>query len=120
MKVVAKRWAEGWELHVDGVGVTQTRVLQNARRQVADLCESYNGRAVALEEIDIEVLVDDDAVSASAEQVRRLLTKAEDANRSAARESRALAQRLRELGVSVSDTAYLMGVSRGRISQLVK
>jgi hypothetical protein len=25
--VTAKRWKHGWELHIDGVGVTQSRTL---------------------------------------------------------------------------------------------
>ena len=34
--VTAQRWAEGWELHIAGVGVTQTRTLATAERQVRD------------------------------------------------------------------------------------
>jgi hypothetical protein len=28
--VTAKRWAKGWELHIDGVGVSQSRTLASA------------------------------------------------------------------------------------------
>jgi uncharacterized protein YhdP len=34
--VTAKRWDHGWELHIDGEGVTQTRTLANAGQQVRD------------------------------------------------------------------------------------
>lgn len=34
--VTAKRWARGWELYIDGVGVTQSRSLATADRQVCD------------------------------------------------------------------------------------
>src|SRR5438067_4186011 len=34
--VRAKRWAHGWELHIDGEGVTQARSLAAAERQVRD------------------------------------------------------------------------------------
>jgi hypothetical protein len=30
--VTARRWAHGWELHIDGVGVTQSRTLASAER----------------------------------------------------------------------------------------
>lgn len=36
-RVVVKRWAEGWELHVDEVGVTQARWPSEAERMVRDL-----------------------------------------------------------------------------------
>ena len=29
-KVTAKRWSGGWELHIDGVGVTQSHTLDDA------------------------------------------------------------------------------------------
>lgn len=38
--VRAKRWAEGWELYIDGLGVTQSRTLATAERQVRDYLET--------------------------------------------------------------------------------
>lgn len=35
-------WSGGWELHVEGVGVTQARHLRHVERQVRDLCEAMN------------------------------------------------------------------------------
>lgn len=35
--VRAKRWEHGWELHIDGVGVTQSRTLQDAEELSRDL-----------------------------------------------------------------------------------
>ena len=44
----ARRWladaAEGWELHVDGVGVTQVGKLEDANAQVRDFIETMLGR----------------------------------------------------------------------------
>ncbi len=34
--VRASRWAHGWELHTDGVGVTQSRSLTEAEDMVRD------------------------------------------------------------------------------------
>jgi hypothetical protein len=35
-KVRAKRWARGWELHIDGVGVTQSHSLRDAEGMARD------------------------------------------------------------------------------------
>ena len=34
--VTAKRWEHGWELHIDGIGVTQSRLLSDAEAMVRD------------------------------------------------------------------------------------
>lgn len=38
--VRARHWSGGWELHIEGVGVTQVRTLENAARQVRDYLET--------------------------------------------------------------------------------
>jgi hypothetical protein len=35
-QVTAKRWERGWELHIDGVGVTQSRTVKDAEAMVRD------------------------------------------------------------------------------------
>jgi hypothetical protein len=35
--VVAKRWEQGWELHIEGVGVTQSDTLDDAELMARDL-----------------------------------------------------------------------------------
>jgi hypothetical protein len=35
-KVRAKRWAHGWELHIDGLGVTQSHSLHDAEGMARD------------------------------------------------------------------------------------
>jgi hypothetical protein len=34
--VVAKRWLHGWELHIEGLGVTQSRNLADAEAMARD------------------------------------------------------------------------------------
>jgi len=34
--VHARRWTRGWELHIDGVGVTQSATLDDAAATVTD------------------------------------------------------------------------------------
>ncbi|WP_067896209.1 hypothetical protein [Nocardia vaccinii] len=38
--VEARQWAKGWELHIEGVGVTQTRTLANAEQDARDYIAS--------------------------------------------------------------------------------
>jgi hypothetical protein len=45
--VRAKRWKHGWELHIDGVGVTQSRNLDGAEKMVRDYIETLTGRDAA-------------------------------------------------------------------------
>jgi len=51
--------AKGWELHVDGVGVTQVGNLEDVDAQVRDLLETMLGRTAANDEI--RILVEDHA-----------------------------------------------------------
>lgn len=46
-RVTAKTWDGGWELHVNGVGVTQTKHLGDAEATVRDYLEvlGLNGEA---------------------------------------------------------------------------
>ena len=49
--VRATRWAHGWELHIDGVGVTQSRNLDGAGQMVRDYIESLTGRDTSNDEV---------------------------------------------------------------------
>lgn len=51
--VQAKRWAGGWELHVDGVGVTQSGTLDDAEAMVRDYIESLTGRDTTGDTVEI-------------------------------------------------------------------
>jgi hypothetical protein len=52
--VRAKRWAHGWELHIDGVGVTQSRMLGGAEQMVRDYVETLTDRDVSDATVVIE------------------------------------------------------------------
>lgn len=41
---LARRWAHGWEIHIEGVGVTQCASLDDTERQGADLIETMTGK----------------------------------------------------------------------------
>lgn len=116
--VTAKRWEHGWELHIDGVGVTQSRSLAEAERMVRDY--------IAL---DFDVAPDSFAVDITPEitgslgtelaQARRAVAEAAEAQREAAVKSRGAARRLEEAGLSGRDIASVIGLSPQRVSQLL-
>ena len=69
---------------------------------------------------ELMVLADYDVARAEASvaAARAATDAAADASREAARRSREVVRELRAEGYSVADTAAILGVSRGRISQL--
>jgi DNA-directed RNA polymerase specialized sigma24 family protein len=115
--VRARHWERGWELHVEGVGVTQSRTLARAEAMVRDYLR-LDGHA-DWKTSDLVIAPDLDGLETRVSAARELTRSAERAQRDAAREARAVARALREAGLSVSDTAAVLGVSRGRVSQLV-
>jgi hypothetical protein len=68
---------------------------------------------------DVTIVPDLDGLEVRASKARDLTRSAEAAQRDAAHEARAVAKALRTAGLSVSDTATVLGVSRGRVSQFV-
>lgn len=116
--VTARRWKHGWELHIDGVGVTQSRTLAGAEQMVRDYVETLLD--VDASDIEVALVPELGGLEDRARRVRQQAREAERARREAAREARALATALRAAGLSISDTAAVLGVSRGRVSQLVK
>lgn len=115
-RVRAVRWSKGWELHVEGVGVTQVRTLRDAAQQVADLVETYTDKAVA--PADIEVIPELGELAEIVRQTRDLTRQSERLQMEAAAESRRVVRAMRAAGLSVSDSAEILGISRGRVSQL--
>ena len=114
----AKRWKHGWELHVDGVGVTQSRTLDTAQRQVLDFVESLLDRDTSGDSVSVVAELGELGVRLAA--ARRKSDEAATMQREAAAQLRATVHELRAVGLSVSDIAALLHVSRGRVSQLLE
>lgn len=112
----AKKWSGGWELHIDGVGVTQSRTLDSAVSQAQNYIETVLDESGAEVTLDVDL----DGLDRDVADARRRVVEAQLAQEEAGAASRAVARRLREMGLSVSDAAFVMRVSRGRISQLVR
>jgi hypothetical protein len=115
--VRAKRWEHGWELHVDGVGVTQSRTLDAAGKMVRDYIESLTGHDAAGD--TVEIRPDLGGLEDKAAAVREQIERTQRENQEAAAASRNLARECRAAGLSVTDIGIILGVSRGRASQLL-
>lgn len=116
LTVIATRWSGGWELEIDDDHHTQVRRLADARQQVVDYLDTVD-ESTNHSDWDITIVPDITAaaqVSAAREVSRQAVRLQQQAT--AAWRSAALA--LRKEGLSVSDTATVMGISRGRVSQL--
>jgi DNA-directed RNA polymerase specialized sigma24 family protein len=116
--VTAHRWEHGWELWINDEPATQVTTLDQARQQVIDYLDTIGP---AIDHSDWMVLVDADLgeLSEHVKAARQATADAARAQEDAARRAREVARELREAGLSVTDSAAILGVSRGRVSQLV-
>jgi hypothetical protein len=118
-RVRAKRWARGWELHIEGVGVTQSHSLRDAEMMVRD----YIALDREIPSDSFEVVITPEIGGGLDEEtraVRAAVADAENARREAAARSRAAAAKLRQAGLSGRDIAAVLGVSPQRVSQLLR
>ena len=118
-QVRAKRWEHGWELHIDGVGVTQSRTLWDAEEMARDLI----GRRADLPEDAFTVTITPEIGGGLDEETRaarEAVSAANRAQRQAAAQSRAAARRLRQAGLTGRDIAKVLDVSPQRVSQLLR
>lgn len=63
--VHANRWENGWELHIDGVGVTQSFNLDDADRMVRDYIATLTGRTDT-DQLKITIIAENSAPVARA------------------------------------------------------
>ena len=117
--VRAKRWARGWELHIDGVGVTQSHTLHDAEAMARDYImldtdEPEGSFCVAIVP-EIGGGLDEKTRAA-----RTAVAEADQAQRQAAARSRQAARDLRQAGLSGRDIAVVLKVSPQRVSQLLR
>jgi DNA-directed RNA polymerase specialized sigma24 family protein len=115
--VSAVPWEHGWELHIDGEGVTQTRTLDKAAGQVRDYLASLHGGEYKDAEVIVEPGIRQRELIATAKAHARAAAQMQ---MRASQEMREAVQQLRADGYSVTDAAALLGISRGRVSQLIR
>ena len=120
--VTAQRWDSklggGWELLDGDHAMTQVRRLSDARQQVIDYLDTVDPD-VAHADWDI-IIIPAIPQATLVEQAKAATKEAADAQATAAAQSREVARSLRASGLSIDDTAWIMGVSRSRISQLAR
>ncbi|QHC60406.1 antitoxin HicB [Rathayibacter sp. VKM Ac-2760] len=115
--VTAHHWEHGWELWIDGEAATQVSTLDKAVQQVRDYLDTVDPN-VDHGEWGVTVVPEIGPLGAEIIEARRATEQAAQASITAAARARVAARRLREAGFSVTDSAAILGVSRGRVSQL--
>jgi hypothetical protein len=118
-QVRAKRWAHGWELHIEGVGVTQAHTLRGAERMARDYIALDTGATPDAFDVEITPEIGGELGEKTA-AARRAVAEAEEARRAAAVQSRDAARELQGAGLSGRDIAAVLQVSPQRVSQLLK
>lgn len=118
MNVTAHRWEHGWELSLNGEVVTQVTTLDKSEQQVRDYLDTIEPN-VDHSNVDINVVPDLGALGEHVTTARKATAEAARSQEAAAALSRQVARELRESGLSITDSATILGVSRGRVSQLV-
>jgi hypothetical protein len=117
--VRAKRWEHGWELHIDGAGVTQSHSLQDAEMMARDLISRRLG--ISKDAFAVKITPEiGDGLDEQTRAAREAVSAAEQAQRKAAVQSRDAARRLRQAGLTGRDIAKVLDVSPQRVSQLLK
>ncbi len=115
--VTARRWEHGWELYDGEEILTQSATLADAAGEVRDYLATEHGGEP--DEYEVSVLADLGGVELEVVEAAKRVAAAQAESIAAAGEWCHLASVLRrQCGLSVRDTAAVMGISPGRVSQL--
>jgi DNA-directed RNA polymerase specialized sigma subunit len=115
--VQANRWKLGWELILDDENATQVRVLSQAADQVRDYLDTVDP-AVDHSDWSVTVVPNLGSLISEVREAQEATKAAAEAQVMAGEKLRSVVARMRKEGLSVTDTAAILGVSRGRVSQL--
>lgn len=116
--VTAHKWSGGWDLVIDEEHATSTRYLHDAEQQVRDYLGTVDPETDH-SDTRVEVRPEIGELLEAIADAQEATSAAAAAQEDAARRARDVARRIRDEGYSVADTADLIGVSRGRVSQLL-
>ena len=117
--VTAKRWKHGWELHIEGVGVTQSKTLNDAEEMARDYIALDTGAPPGSFNVEITPEVSQE-LDRQAHEARIAVVAAEKALTAAAARSREVARGLKGIGLSGREIAVVLRVSPQRVSQLLR
>ena len=118
ISVHARKWSGGWDLIIDDDNATSTRYLSDATDQVRDYLDTLDPDTDH-STVQVDVVPEIGDLSDQITESREATAAAAAAQADAAAQIRRVARRLRDEGFSVTDSATLLGVSRGRVSQLL-
>lgn len=117
--VTARRWERGWELEIDPDNITQVRSLDKAAQQVRDyLGTRYPERDV--QQIEVQLDIELGSLGEEVSAARAAARVAQEQQVSAAQRTRSVVVALVRDGYSGTDVAAILGVTRSRVSQLLK
>ncbi|MGO3279839.1 antitoxin HicB [Micrococcaceae sp. AOP34-BR2-30] len=117
--VTARRWTRGWELELDEENVTQVSSLSHAPQQVRDYLDTIRPD-ISHAEWKINIVFGDSDLAEEITTMKEMTSKAAELQIEAGRKSRAVVRDLRSFGLSVSEVATALDISKGRVSQLEK
>lgn len=114
---IARRSGDWWAVEVPSIPglYTQVRRLEQVEEAVRGAAADLGSPVVGTVTVDADI---SDADREALADVRSHLRRLEEIQRETASESRRVAMRFREQGLSVRDVGYLMQVSPQRVSQL--
>ncbi|TDQ52434.1 hypothetical protein [Actinorugispora endophytica] len=118
-EVHARKWENGWELRVAGMGVTWSPTLGDADSRAREFITSQVVQEERAVHIDLHPHVNED-LDQLAVETRRALHTADEAMRGATAKAREVVHGLTEAGLSPTDIARYLGVPPQRLEQLVQ
>ncbi len=117
--VTARRWERGWELWIGDEVATQVDALERTEAQVRDYLDTIDPE-VDHSDAKVEVAVELGDLSDRVRSAREATSAASRAQEDAAAQSRSVARALRNADLSLADSAFILGVTKARVSQLAK
>ena len=115
--MTARRWEHGWELYNGDQILTQATSLADAPGEVRDYLATEHGGEP--EDYQVTVTADLGGVEDEVAEAMRRVADAQAESVAAGESWREMAAVLRQVHhLSVRDTAFVMGISPGRVSQL--
>lgn len=120
INVTATRWSGGWELEISENKHTQVSSLAKAKQQVIDYLDTmYENEDHSNWEINILPRLEP-TVEKQLADAKASTAAAAKAQEKAALQARRAVKAVLSTGITMTDCAAIMGVTKGRISQLAK